>query len=120
MPVDHASLVAFEVLDAARRWVQARSALRRVLDSKSASAEQVARAKADHNKTAEALEAQVTRLNRFIAVRGRKIPVKQGANFPWKEIFGAIVVGAKAIGTALDETPPSPTIKATVIDMKDE
>ncbi len=116
---DNASVLAIEALNGARRWVQSRIALRRALDSKAAPPQKVEKAKAEYNKSAEELEALIIRLERYLQNTGRKVPLKRNAAtpFPWRELFGMVAAGAKAVETALDGTPTKmPPGKTVVID----
>ena len=111
--MEHSAFLAVETLNAARRWVQARVVLRRVLDSKTATPAAVEKAKDSYNKTAAELEANVLRLERLLHTQGKLVSSKRGAAapFPLREFFGMVAAGAKAIGEALE--PPS---NVTVID----
>ena len=93
-----ASSAAIDVVLAARRWVRVRAALRRVLDSKRAGADQVAKVKADYQKANDDLERTVVALEQ--ALGGRKLTRKQ-APFPWREMLGMLAAGAKAVEDAV-------------------
>jgi hypothetical protein len=120
-----ASHLAIEALSAARRWVQSRILLRRILDSKTAPPAQVEKAKVAYNKAGEELEMVVVRLEKLLHQNGiavsknrRKPPTKP---FPLKELLGVIASGAKAFETALSrEKIPAAPIDAHVIDVKGE
>lgn len=102
--MDHASLLAIEILKGSRRWVASRVALRRALDSKSATPKQIETAQKGNQAAAEELEALVMRLERFLHNSGKPFPIKRGQGgkpFPWKEMFGVIATGAKAVESAL-------------------
>lgn len=110
--MEHASVIAVEILKAARRWVASRVVLRRVMDSKSATQRQVEEAQRDHHKLANELEALVIRLERFLHNSGKKFPTKRGPDkqFPWRELFGVMSAGARAIETALEGSAKRPII----------
>lgn len=104
--MDHASVIAIEILKSARRWVASRVAMRRVMDSKSATPKQLEQAQAANKKAAEDLEVLVMRLERFLHNSGQKFPIKKGSDkgpFPWREMFGMVAAGAKAVESALGE-----------------
>lgn len=104
--MDHASLIAVEILKGARRWVASRVAMRRVMDSKSATPKQLETAQKNNQKAAEDLEGLVMRLERFLHNSGQKFPIKKGPDkgpFPWREMFGMVAAGAKAVESALGE-----------------
>lgn len=121
---DPAAQLAVEALNGARRWTQARIRLRLLLDSKSASPKAVEKAKAEFSKAGDELEALVVRLERFVKNGGRKVSNKRGAStqpFPWRELFGMVSAGAKAVESALTQpTPTTPVIQARVIDVEPE
>lgn len=119
--MDQASHFAVEALNAARRWTYARVLLRKTLDSKSASPSQIEKAKVEYNKAAEELEKLVLRLERLIRGNGKQVPANRRvptAPFPWRELFGMVAAGAKAVENALD--PAMPPIKGRVIDVEPE
>jgi hypothetical protein len=127
-PVDPLSRLAVEALNAARRWVQARLLLKRTLDSKAASPQHVDKCKTAYNKAAEELEAIIVKLERALHANGKTVPLKRGAGeapFPWRELFGMVAAGAKAVETALDPVAPKTVAakvvgKVKVIDVKAE
>lgn len=114
--MEHASVIAIEILNASRRWVAARVILRRALDSKSASQQQIDQAKRDHQKASDELEALVMRLERFLHNTGNKVSMQKGQGlgqqpksaFPWRAFFGMVSAGAKAVETALVDGPKKP------------
>jgi hypothetical protein len=116
--------LAIEILNAARRWVQARAGLRRALDSKAAPPQAVEKAKAAYNKSAEELERLVTQLERTLQIEGTRVPNKRGQSspFPWRELFGMVAAGAKAVESALEPAPLKTTVVPSkkVIDMEME
>jgi hypothetical protein len=121
--IEHASYLAVEILNASRRWVASRAVLRRVLDSKTATEPQLAKAKAGYNKTAEELEALVVRLEKFLQTTGKKVSLKknsaglgQSSPFPWKELIGLVATGAKAVEQALGDTPK--VVQAKVVSAR--
>lgn len=112
-PPDLLARHAIEVLNAARRWVQARLLLKRTLDSKAATSQQVDKCKASYNKAAEELEALVVKLERVLHANGKTVTTKRGAGespFPWRELFGMVAAGAKAVETALDPVAPAKSV----------
>lgn len=121
--MEHASIIAVEVLKAARRWVASRVVLRRVMDSKSATQPQLNKARADNQKAADELEGLVLRLERFLHNSGTKFPMKRGSQsqFPWRDLFGAVAAVARGAESVLEgtKTPPG-IIEAKVIDVKSE
>jgi hypothetical protein len=90
--------------------------LRRALDSKAAPPQAVEKAKAAYNKSAEELERLVTQLERTLLAEGTRVPNKRGQSspFPWKELFGMVAAGAKAVEHALEPAP----LKAVVVPSK--
>lgn len=120
---DPAALLAIEALNGARRWTQARVRLRLLLDSKSAPPKAVEKAKAEFSKAGDELEALIVRLERFVKNGGRKVSNKRGgvsAPFPWRELFGMVSAGAKAVESALTQPASTPVIQARVIDVEPE
>ena len=119
------SAIALELLKGVRRWAYARVTLRRLLDSKKATPEQVEKAQSDYRKLSDALEAAVVVFERALKATGGKIvPKKQSTPLPWGSILGAISEGAKALETALGHVPATKTssdnfVRAEVIDMKE-
>jgi len=123
--VDQSARLAVETLNTARRWVQARVTLRRALDSKTAPPAAVERAKAAYTKATEELEGNVLRLERMLHAQGKTVPSKRGSTtqFPYREFFGMVAAGAKAVSEALE--PPAVTArvvdtKKTIIDVEPE
>lgn len=121
--MDHPSFLAVEILKGARRWVQSRVIVRRTMDSKSATPQQVKAAQQANQRAADELEGLVMRLERYLHNSGTKFPIKRGSPnpFPWREMFGAVGGLAKAIETAIDgvNTPPG-VVQARVVDEKPE
>ena len=113
--MDQAAYIAVETLNAARRWGQARAVLRRVLDSKTASSQQVEKAKNDHSKAIAELESYVMRLEHVV---GKQVSAKRRsktAPFPWREMLGAVAAVAKAADSALG---PEQATRVEVINPK--
>lgn len=115
-----ASLLGVEILKSSRRWVAARVLLRRVLDSKSATPQQLEQVKKDHIAACNDLEGLVMRLERYLHNSGKKFPTKRGnlsstKQFPWEGFFGMVAAGAKAVESALASAHP--IIDAKVIDV---
>ena len=121
--MDHPSFLAVEILKGARRWVQSRVVVRRVLDSKSATPAQVKKAQMDNQQAANELEGLVMRLERYLHNTGTKFPIKRGVQnpFPWRELLGAVAAGARAVETAIEgvKVPPG-VVEAKVVDAKVE
>lgn len=118
---DPASQLAIEILNGARRWTQARLRLRLVLDSKSATPKQIEKAKVDFSTAGDELEALVVRLERFMKNSGKQVSSKRGAAntaFPWRELFGMVSAGAKAVESALGQPVEPVAIRAKVIDVE--
>ena len=118
-PIDQASHLGVEILNGARRWVKARGDLRRALDSKKASPQEVETAKAAYNRTAEELELNVLRLERVMNLSGIVVSMKkrkQTAPFPWQQFLGAVATGAKALEAAVNQNSEK-TVTARVIDV---
>jgi hypothetical protein len=113
---DSGSAIAIEILKAARRWAQLRVVLRRTLDSKSATPQQLEKIKREHHHASDELEALVMKLEKHLLTTGKTFSNKRGSPFPWREMFGMVAAGAKAVENALD-TPPG-IIKGRVIDVK--
>lgn len=117
-----ASLIGIEILKSARRWVASRVMMRRVLDSKSATKAQVDKAQKDNIQAAEELEGLVMRLERYLHNSGKRFPTGRGrqaggGNFPWREMFGMVAAGARAVESALGAGKPG-VIDAQVIDVE--
>lgn len=55
------------------------------------------------------------RLERFLHNSGKKVPMQRGqpSNFPWREMFGMVAAGAKAVETALEGSPKN-IVDATI------
>lgn len=113
--------MAVEVLKAARRWVQYRVVLRRTLDSKRATPQQVEKAKREHHLASDELEGLVMKLERHLLSTGKSFSTKRGPGspFPFREFFGMVAAGAKAVETALGGTKAPPgVVEARVIDVE--
>jgi hypothetical protein len=114
---DAASTIAIEILKAARRWVQHRVVLRRILDSKRATPQQLEKAKKDHHLASDELEALVMKLEKHLHSTGKIVSTKRGSPFPWREFAGMVAAGAKAVENALETNNIPSVIKGQVIDM---
>jgi hypothetical protein len=117
---DTAPAIAVEILKAARRWAQVRVVLRRTLDSKKATPQQTEKAKRDHHLASDELEALVMQLEKHLLATGKSFSTKRGpasaAAFPWREMFGMVAAGAKAVETALGA--PAGVDPRKIIDMR--
>jgi hypothetical protein len=105
-----------DTLKLARKWAAARIALRRTLDSKTASAAEASKAKLDYKSASDALEKQVLLLDKTLrqhGVGGKKNPQP----FPWKDLIGLVATGARALEGALGETKtPRPSVAKQDLD----
>ena len=117
-----------EALNTARRWALSRLTLRRVLDSKTAPASAVEKAKRDYQKNTDDLEKVMLQLEKRLVDSGANIPSSKSKGpqkqFPWKQFLGMIAEGAKALETAVGskESVAGATsdgfVRAEVIDSK--
>ncbi len=97
-----------EILNGARRWARARAMLRRALDSKTATPNQLEQIKNAHNRAAHDLEVLVGRMERLLLLSGQVVPVnKRPPNpIPWQQLFGLLAkVGAEGLSGALNGQP---------------
>jgi len=103
--------LAVEALNAARRWALSRFKLRQVLDSKTATAAAVEKAKLDYRKNSDGLEKLMLDLEKHLAENGQRLSAAARAApgskspFPWKSFLGAVAEGAKALEQAVSKTP---------------
>jgi hypothetical protein len=117
-----------EILNAARRWAQARARMRLVLDSKTATPSQTEQVRAAYNKASHELEVLVVRLERVLLLSGAVVPASRQRGKPIVAspvLQGLLVNIARAGAQALHETlnPGQKTevkeVVAEVIDMKE-
>ena len=94
---------AIAVLQAARRWLKTRRVLKRLLDSKSASKDQVQKAKKVYDKACTDLEAATARFENMLNAGGGASMAKGsgGRPFPWRNFVGMVAEVAKAAETAI-------------------
>jgi len=96
--------MAFAVINAARRWLQTRLELKRLLDSKSAKPETVQKAKRTYDKACTELEGLVAKFERLLKSQGNTTSMSRSAaarKFPWQNFFGMVAEVAKAAETAV-------------------
>lgn len=114
-----------EILNGTRRWAAARNQVRRLIDSKSATQDDVKKATAAYNKTSDELEVIVRRLERLLLMTGQTVPMgrlkKKQSDFPWMKVFSVFMAeGAKALEHAVNNKVPPQIVEAEVIDVESE
>lgn len=110
--------LGIEVVDRARHWVRARSALRRVLDSKSAKPEAVEKAKAHYVKASDELEKVVARVEKLAKAGALRKTAKKPID--WAKFADALAGGAKAVDHAVNTVRAVTGKPSSIIDAEFE